>query len=629
MWLDRLGVKDIITGGYVIYVDGKEPHAGRSYLGGPLILRGQTYQHGIGSRAYSELTVDLKRAAARFVTMVGLDDSSSGFGSVVLEVWLDHRKVLDTGVIRGEDIPRFVSVDLSGARYMTLVVTDAGDGSDDDFADLAGAMLILAPGARSRPEAAEAAVEPPLPIASRGSPKPGIHGPRIVGATPGRPFLFLVPATGQGPLEFSARNLPAGLAIDRKTGVIAGAPRQRGTTTVELEVRGPRGRAKRKLIIVGGEHKLALTPPMGWNSWNVWGPLVDDNKVRAAADWMVKSGLAAHGYQYINVDDAWSGDRDANGEITGNSRFPDMKALGDYVHSKGLKLGIYSSPGRTTCLGYTACYGHEEQDAKTFARWGVDYLKYDWCSYGQLIKDDDWPQVQKPYRVMRAALDKCGRDIVYSICQYGFNKVYVWGPEVGGNLWRTNTDLNDKWTMVAGIGFGHNGLAQWAGPGHWNDPDMMVVGKLGRRANPVPTALTPNEQITHVTLWSLLAAPMLLGCDLSQLDKFTLDLLTNDEVIEVDQDPLGRQARRRSRTDWTEVWSRPLWEGTLAVGLFNRGPIKTRVTARWSHLGISGRRAVRDLWQQKDLGTFDHSFSRIVPAHGAVLLKIGRARRNR
>ena len=624
MWLDSLGVKDIVTGGYVIYVDGKEPHARLAYLGGPLILRGETYLHGIGTRAHSELMIDLKRAATRFVTMAGLDDTTSGYGSVTYEVWLDGRKVLDTGVIRGIDQPRLLSVDVTGARYMTLVITDAGDGADDDFTDWAGAMLELVPGARFRPAVAKVANEPPPPIASGNAPAPAIHGPRIVGATPGRPFLFLIPATGEAPLEFSARNLPAGLSLDSRTGIITGALQRPGTTAVELEVKGPRGSARRTLTIIGGDHKLALTPPMGWSSWNIWGPMVTDRKVRDAADWMVRSGLAAHGYQYINIDDTWSGERDANGELTGNSRFPDMKALGDYVHAKGLKFGVYSSPGRTTCLGYPACYGHEEQDAKTFAKWGVDYLKYDWCSYGDIVKDDDWPEVQKPYRVMRAALDKCGRDIVYSICQYGFNAVYVWGPEVGGNLWRTNTDLPDKWTMVAGIGFGEDSIAQWAGPGHWNDPDMMVVGKMGRSENPVPTALTPNEQITHVTLWSMLAAPMLLGCDLSRLDTFTLDLLTNDEVIDVNQDPLGKQARRGARTDWTEVWSRPLWDGTLAVGLFNRGPKRTEVVARWSDLGLRGRHPVRDLWQQKDLGVFGDSFTAQVPAHGAALVKVGR-----
>jgi alpha-galactosidase len=207
-----------------------------------------------------------------------------------------------------------------------------------------------------------------------------------------------------------------------------------------------------------------------------------------------------------------------------------------------------------------------------------------------------------------------------------FTGLHPGGAEIGGNLWRTNTDLPDKWTIIAGIGFGQDSLAQWAGAGHWNDPDMMVVGRMGRSGNPVPTALTSDERITHVTLWSMLAAPLLLGCDLSRLDQFTLDLLTNDQVIDVNQDPLGKQARRVARTDWSEVWSRPLWDGAIAVGLFNRGPKRTEVVARWADLSLRGRHPVRDLWQQKDLGVFDGSFSAHVPAHGAALAKIGKGR---
>jgi alpha-galactosidase len=468
--------------------------------------------------------------------------------------------------------------------------------------------------------------EPPPPIASQVSPRPAIHGPRIVGATPGRPFLFLIPATGEGPLTFSARPLPAGLRLDGKSGIVSGSLRKAGSTVVELTARGPRGSVRRALTIVGGPRKLALTPPMGWNSWNVWAGAVDAAKVRAAADWMVKSGLAAHGYQYVNIDDTWEAGRNAAGEIQTNEKFGDMRALADYVHSKGLKLGIYSSPGPRTCGGYAGSYGHELQDAETYARWGIDYLKYDWCSYGDIARGNSLEKLQKPYRVMRAALDSAPRDIFFSLCQYGMGRVWEWGAAVGGNCWRSTGDINDSWGSLQGIGFSQDGHERYAGPGHWNDPDMLVVGQLGWGPNIHPTHLKPNEQLTHITLWCLLSAPLLAGCDLAQLDPWTTSLLTNDEVLEVNQDPLGRPAGRRSQQGLLEVWARPLWDGTTAVGLFNRGPERAKVTATWADLGLHGRQPVRDLWQQKELGVRDGSFAAAVPAHGAVLLKIGRGK---
>jgi len=603
--------------------DYSSARAGRSVDNRPLTLNGVVYPHGVGTHSNSCLIVELKGSAVKFAALVGIDDESDGKGSVVFEVYVDGKSRAKSGVMRCGDQPQLLTVDLTAAKRMILMVLDAGDGVNWDHADWAGAVLFLAEGAKARPESIARPVEPAMRIASGVSDKPSINGPRFVGATPGNPFLFLIPATGKGPLRFSAKNLPAGLSLDPATGIITGSLKEPGTTVVQLTVQGPAGTAKRSLVIVGGRRKLALTPPLGWNSWNVWAGAVDAKKVRDCADWMVKSGLAAHGYQYINIDDTWSRERDENGEIQTNSKFGDMKALADYVHSKGLKLGIYSSPGPTTCAGYPASYEHEEQDARTWAKWGIDYLKYDWCSYGGVKGAKAFDKLQRPYRVMREALDRCGRDIVYSLCQYGMGNVWEWGAEVGGNLWRTTGDIGDGWGSMAGIGFGHDGREKYAGPGHWNDPDMLVVGKLGWGPNLRRTNLTPNEQITHITLWSLLAAPLLLGCDLSQLDQFTLDLLTNDEVIAVDQDPLGKAAGRRAQEGMAEVWARPLWDGTMAVGLFNRGIEKMKVTAKWSDLGLEGKQPVRDLWRKSDLGVFEGSFSAKVPSHGAVLVKIG------
>lgn len=463
-------------------------------------------------------------------------------------------------------------------------------------------------------------------IAGGGFEEVAIHAPRITGATPGRPFLFRVPATGRGPLTFSAENLPAGLSLDPATGIITGLLAEDGTTEVAVSVESSHGLARSKLTIVGGKNSLAITPPMGWNSWNVWGASVDDAKIRAAAEAMVRTGLAGCGYQYINIDDAWEGERDGDGVLQPNGKFPDMKGLADYVHRLGLKLGIYTSPGPKTCQGFEGSYEHDEIDAQTYAEWGIDYLKHDWCSYRDIIPDESRQEHRKPYEVMRAALDACGRDIVYSICQYGFGRVWEWGEDVGGNLWRTTEDIFDAWESMAYIGFSQNGLEGFAGPGHWNDPDMLVVGRVGWGPTLHETRLTPDEQITHITLWSMLAAPLLLGCDLTRLDEFTLALISNPEVIEVDQDPLGCQGRRVNAECDYQVWARPLNDGGLAVALFNLTEAEATVTADWRALGLKGGRAVRNLWMRRDEGVFDEAFSARVPAHGAVMLNISPAR---
>jgi alpha-galactosidase len=476
----------------------------------------------------------------------------------------------------------------------------------------------------------------------------GIHGLRAVGATPGRPFLFLIPATGAPPLQFSTEGLPEGLALDAWTGIVTGAVASEGISRVEVTVHDATGATvSRMLKLVAVPNSLAQTPPMGWNSWNIWARDLTAEHVRQAADAMVSSGLAAHGYQYINLDDCWQGERGANGVLQPNAKFPDMKGLIDYVHGKGLKFGIYSSPGRATCAGQAGSFGFEAIDAKTYAEWGVDYLKYDWCSYTEEISSGTTlEEFILPHRVMGEALAACGRDIVYSLCQGGVARVYEWGPSVGGSLWRTTGDISDTWESMSRIGFAQYPLWPYAGPGHWNDPDMLVVGHCKWNG---PSRLTQDEQVTHITLWSLLAAPLLVGCDLTKLDPFTIDLLCNDEVIDVDQDPLGKQAKRVSQQGlwtltahrlldgspiedligdapptWGEVWARPLFDGTLAVGLFNRGDSAGPISVTWPMLGIEGPQPVRDLWLREDLDEIDGALAVEVPSHGAMLFKIGR-----
>jgi alpha-galactosidase len=300
-----------------------------------------------------------------------------------------------------------------------------------------------------------------------------------------------------------------------------------------------------------------------------------------------------------------------------------MKGLADYVHALGLKIGLYSSPGPWTCGGCVGSYQHEEQDAQKYAEWGFDYLKYDWCSYGDIAPSNpNRDELMKPYRVMRAALDKVPRDILFSLCQYGMGNVWEWGAQVGGNSWRTTGDITDTWGSMSGIGFAQDAPARYAGPGHFNDPDMLVVGKVGWGPSLHDTHLTPNEQYTHISLWCLLCSPLLIGCDMTQLDAFTLNLLTNDEVLEVNQDPLGEQAHRVGADGSVEVWAKKMEDGSTAVGLFNRDEVEKPVTAKWSDLNVKGKLRVRDLWRQKDLGTFTDSFQAPVPRHGVVLIRL-------
>jgi len=353
---------------------------------------------------------------------------------------------------------------------------------------------------------------------------------------------------------------------------------------------------------------LARTPPMGWNSWNHFACKVTEADVRSAADAIVSTGMKSAGYIYVNIDDCWQGARDEKGVLHPNEKFPDMKGLSDYVHAKGLKLGIYSSPGPKTCADHEGSLGHEELDAQAYARWGIDYLKYDYCSF-----QGDFAAQMAAYKKMHEALEKTGRAIVFSLCQYGMDRVWRWGPSVGGNLWRTTDDISDDYGSMAYIGFGQNGLERFAAPGHWNDPDMLEVGN-GK--------MNKDEYHTHMSLWCLLAAPLLAGNDLSKMTPDTLAILTNPEVIAVDQDALGMQGHRVAQEGQLEVWVKLLADGSRAVGLFNRGESVMPVTAHFRDVGAGDTASVRDLWEKRDLGVFNSSFTAQVPKHGVVLLKV-------
>ena len=358
---------------------------------------------------------------------------------------------------------------------------------------------------------------------------------------------------------------------------------------------------------------MARTPPMGWNSWNHFKGAVDDATIRGVADAMASNGMRDAGYVYVNIDDTWEGKRDAEGNIQPNSKFPDMKALADYVHSKGLKLGLYSSPGPWTCAGFEGSYNHEQQDAKTWAAWGIDYVKYDWCSAAAMFQPTDEHAV---YQIMGDALRATGRPIVFSLCQYGQVDVQEWGASVGGNLWRTTGDIQDNWNSMSSIGFDkQQPYMSASGIGHWNDPDMMEVGNGG---------MTNDEYKTHFSLWAILAAPLIAGNDVRNLSDETKAILLNKDVIAIDQDPMGVEGNRILKNGDQEVWARPLAKGAYAIGLFNRGSDPATIAVKWSDVKLSGKLKVRDLWAHSDLGKIANEYSTQVPPHGVAMIRVQR-----
>ena len=476
---------------------------------------------------------------------------------------------------------------------------------------------------------------------------PHINGPKVYGCRPGSPFLYRIPCTGERPMLFRADDLPAGLTLDFQSGIITGKITKPGTYRTTLFAKNTHGKATREFRIEVG-NTLALTPPMGWNSWYIHYNRVTDATMRAAADQIVASGMADYGYQYVNIDDCWMKEkkdppfRADDGTILPNYNFPDMKGLADYIHGKGLKAGLYTSPGPWTCGGYTGAYQHEAQDAKSFADWGFDFLKYDWCYYNQVFRSGD-PRLTNsvslkeakglagykfPYQLMWDELQKQKRDIVFNLCQYGIGDVWKWGGDVG-NCWRTTGDLGlERGAHLPGfynIAFKNAGHFEYAKPGAWNDPDYILIGWVGDAHGMgvgKKTTLTPNEQYSYMSLWSLMAAPLIFSGDMARLDAFTLNVLCNAEVIEVDQDPLGKQAKILRRTDDEFVLVKDLEGGSKAIGLFNlsSGPRKTSVT--WSDLGVKGKQKTRDLWRQKEVGVFKKSFEIEVPAHGVEMVRI-------
>ena len=475
------------------------------------------------------------------------------------------------------------------------------------------------------PEVLEAEVCAPYILTPPAPATPRYNGPLVFGVRPGSPVIFRLAFSGDKPMKYAVEGLPEGVVLDPDKGVLSGSCAVPGEYPLVLSATNDKGSAQAQFTLCVGEDKIGLTPPMGWNSWNCWALSVSQEKVMASAAALINKGLADYGYAYMNIDDAWEADeRTPDGYIQANDKFPDMKALGDWLHSNGLKFGIYSSPGDYSCGGFIGSLDHEQQDAEVWNSWGVDYLKYDWCGYSKVFdasRDKSEAALIRPYLKMQQFLREQPRDIFYSLCQYGRGEVWKWGSFIDANSWRTSHDIVDTWESLYVTGFERQpGLHPYAGPGHWNDPDMLIVGKVGWSSNLRDSRLTPDEQYTHISLWSLLAANMLIGCDIAQIDDFTFNLLCNHEVNAVNQDVLGHQAHQDVVEDGMQIWSRDLSDGSQAVGIFNLNEesVPVQLDGALDKIGLKAD-TVRDLWRQKDIAT-DAIY--VIPPHGVLYVKV-------
>jgi alpha-galactosidase len=642
-------------------------HIGKNSYKQPLRVAGKSYEDGFSTKAPTSLYISLDGNAQAFQASIGIDESTRVCGTegVVFQAYCDCKRIVASDKITINDSAFPIIIALDGVRSLIIDIQIRNSSPLVEGICLAWINPVITyfgdPPSGSSPPS-----EPIYILTPRPADAPKINKPSVVGGKPHAPFFFKIPATGKKPLKYYAEDLPAGLLINNDTGLINGEIKEPGDYRVGIQVANEFGQADGRLLIKIG-YKISLTPPMGWSSWHCFGDNVSDQKIRDSAKYLENSGLIDFGWTYVNIDDGWmtsprsdsselmalhkiirkrkprvtfvrterffiktkanlpmSGPATTeSGGLQPNCRFPNMAALATYIHDLGLKMGIFSSPGLYTCEGYHGSCGREHEDAEQFARWGVDYLKYDICTYEYFLKKlDDEGEQQNPFQIMGNALAKQNRNIIYSVCQYGRAKVWIWARKLGGDCWRTTLGIRDWWASVSEIGFGQEGKESFAGPGGWNDLDLLVVGHSRLNGALHRTELTANEQYSHVSLWCMLGSPLLISCDLSLLDAFTLNLLTNAEVIAVNQDSLGIQAWRAVPENNLEILVKPLEDGAWAVGLFNRGEFAEQIEAPWDLLKLSGRHLVRDLWRQQDLGVFNNIFSAIVPRHGVVLIKM-------
>ena len=597
------------------------------------------HKHFFGMRIPAPFAVEIPVGgdALTFEASCGVDKAGER-GKLVMKVFGDGRELWSSGTVAWGDAEEVqAKVDVRGVQALVLSA-DPVEGTGDGAGAVWGEARLEYAEGKILPNDVRRTSRQLGILTPESRPDPRVNGPRVYGVRPGRPILYRVPATGAEPLRVEVLGLDGaglgGVTYDPRTRILSGSIDEPGDYALAVRASNARGADEKPFVIKVGE-TISLTPAMGWSSWNAFGGKVSDEKVRRAADALVATGLADHGYAYVNIDDFWQciperaeedpeldGPlRDAEGRIAANRRFPDMKGLVDFIHAKGLKAGIYSSPGPFTCGRAAGSWRHEEFDAKTFAEWGFDYLKHDWCFYDEVAFGKGVDRAMYPYLVMGAALRHQKRDIVLSLCQYGMENVSAWGRCVGAQSWRTTGDVFDTWASVSAAIEKQKRLFLYAGPGAWNDPDMLCVGAVcwndGKSSR-----LAPNEQYTHISLWALVAAPLLVGCDLERIDDFTLSLLSNDEVIEIDQDPLGKAAGCIAEGDGWEIWARPLADGSIAAGLYNRSNREQTVRFDMEKAGLMCKWRVRDVWRQEDVGVFMGAYEASVPGHATHLVRL-------
>lgn len=638
IWLDGLNIRT--------FSDGIPSVAGKTTASGDTMqIAGNQFFRGVGVQTISALSFQLNGEAKKFTAEVGVDDSGNSDIPVQFFVIADRKILFESGEMRVGDAPKKVDVNLKGVRRLALLVTDNVEKRSRTYCNWADAKILMNNGQMPEniPNSDEKYILTPKP-----GKEPKINSAKIFGVTPGNPFLYTIAASGDRPMMFSAENLPAGLFINPKTGIISGKINKKGTYHAVLKAKNEFGETAKPFKIVVGE-TIALTPPIGWNGWNSWARDIDREKVIVSAVAMVEKGLSNHGWTYVNIDDCWQGQRGGKlNALQPNEKFPRFREMVDTIHSMGLKVGLYSTPWISSYAGfagassdfesgiypdsvknnkreyrYVGKYRFENEDARQMAEWGVDYLKY------------DWRIEQNSAERMAAALKNSGRDIFYSISNSApFENAEDWARIC--NAWRTGPDIRDSWLSLYISSFTIDKWAPFAGPGHWNDPDMLIIGNVTTGTAMHPTRLTPDEQYSHVSLFSLLAAPLLIGCPIDQLDDFTLNLISNDEVIEINQDPLGKPGRFIKEQNGVQVWIKQLESNELAVGLFNvDGFMKTPQSYfRWGdeqpkafnlnfqEMGLDEKYKIRDVWRQKDLGDFERSFSTEIPHHGVVFIRL-------
>ena len=638
IWLDDLVIQKYSEG--IPGISAKKNGGGET-----MTMVKKTYQRGIGVQSTSVLSFLLNGNATEFTASVGVDDMGNKILKHQFYVLGDGKILFESGDMKWGDLPKNIKVNLRGVQRMGLLVTVEDQGYTKVYTNFADAKISMIGDAKplTTPNVDEKYIlTPPSPKT------PQINSAKVFGATPGNPFLYTIASTGSRPIQFFADNFPAGLTIDHETGTISGKLTQRGIYLVQLRAKNKFGEAKKELKIKIGD-TISLTPPMGWNGWNSWARMIDGEKVVASANAMVSKGLRDHGWNYVNIDDAWQGNRGGKlNAMQANEKFPNFKKMIDDIHAMGLKVGVYSTPWITSYAGYTGAssnfengafpdsiknnkrafryigkYRFETNDALQLAEWGVDFLKYDWRI-----------EVNSARR-MSTALKSSGRDIIYSLSNSApFSNVEEWTKI--SNMYRTGPDIRDSWQGLYHCTFKLDKWGPYGGPGHWNDPDMMILGNVTTGTEMHPTRLTPNEQYSHISLFALLSSPLLIGCPIDQLDEFTLNLLNNDEVIAIDQDPLGSSARLISDEDGIQTWFKKMEDGAYAVGFFNTDNYGKNPASffRWGNekpknytvalakIGLQGNWKVRDVWRQKNVDLVNGAINTMIPFHGVSLYYI-------